>query len=155
MSFDITSFQLVLTDLQTVPFCGAYAPAVVLCLDKTLVSSGIPCRQGSGKAQGFAFSMRLPWRLRACKVSKKFHKLCFMPWGIFIRMNMCVSCHIAFSRFLHDFNRADAALVCMSTEAENRHVGSLILCPESVECASKPVEIIGLGQKPFSPFLPF
>lgn len=31
MSFDIICFHLVLTDLQTVPFCGAYAPAVHLC----------------------------------------------------------------------------------------------------------------------------
>lgn len=66
LSFDITGFQPVLTDFQTVPFCGAYAPAVDLCLDKTLVSSSTSCRQGSGQTQGFAFSIRLPQRFRAC-----------------------------------------------------------------------------------------
>lgn len=50
-------------------------------------------------------------------------------------MSMCVSCPIAFSRILHDFNRADAAFVCMGTEAENWHSGSLIICTKNVECA--------------------
>lgn len=34
-------------------------------IDKTLVSSSTYCMQGSGQAQGFAFSIRLPQRFRA------------------------------------------------------------------------------------------
>lgn len=50
-------------------------------------------------------------------------------------MSMCVSCSIAFSRILHDFNRADTALVCIGTEAESWHLGSLIACTENVQHA--------------------